>query len=358
MKITGKSILLISPESWEHIFVSKHHYAINLGRRGNNVYFLNPPSLKKEVAWTGYTNVWKVNYTGFPVGLRFFPKFLQKQIIKKTLKKLESLCSVRFEVIWSFDNSVFYDFSAFSADLLKISHIVDMNQDFQTRIAAKTADICFGVSSPIVNKLRRYNKNTFFINHGCNDLAGKKIVSLPGNNRTKAVYAGNLNIRYLDWYLFKEVITKNKDIDFIFAGPWEEGELKKSLASCSNVWYLGQLHAEELRSYYAAADVLLLLYKVDEFPEQLSNSHKMMEYLASGKMIVATYTKEYRELITEGLLLMTKDKKEFSQLLLAAVQNLEYWNSIEKQEKRKAYALDNTYEKQINRIESLINAFL
>ncbi len=39
-----KTILLISPESWGKSFVSKHHYAVELAKKGNIVYFLNPPS--------------------------------------------------------------------------------------------------------------------------------------------------------------------------------------------------------------------------------------------------------------------------------------------------------------------------
>jgi len=44
--ITHKTILLISPQSWGNMFVSKHHYALELARAGNTVYFLNPPEEK------------------------------------------------------------------------------------------------------------------------------------------------------------------------------------------------------------------------------------------------------------------------------------------------------------------------
>src|SRR5690606_40493981 len=60
-----------------------------------------------------------------------------------------------------------------------------------------------------------------------------------------------------------------------------------------NVHYLGVLKADELVSYYSLADVLLIAYKADEYKDQLSNPHKMMEYLASGKMIVATRSEEH-----------------------------------------------------------------
>lgn len=40
----NKTILLISPQSWGKMFLSKQHYAIELAKKGNKVYFLNPPN--------------------------------------------------------------------------------------------------------------------------------------------------------------------------------------------------------------------------------------------------------------------------------------------------------------------------
>jgi hypothetical protein len=47
MELSGKNILLISPESWGQNHVSKHHYATELSKN-NKIYFLNPPSSKKQ----------------------------------------------------------------------------------------------------------------------------------------------------------------------------------------------------------------------------------------------------------------------------------------------------------------------
>src|SRR5579862_3671957 len=41
--LAGKTILVISPQAWGDMLISKHHYALELARRGNQVYFLNPP---------------------------------------------------------------------------------------------------------------------------------------------------------------------------------------------------------------------------------------------------------------------------------------------------------------------------
>jgi glycosyltransferase involved in cell wall biosynthesis len=350
-----KNILLISPEPWEHIFVSKHHYAVHLAKRGNKVFFLNPPFRKFSISETCYEDVFLVFYKGFPPGLRFYPGFIQRFLIKKVFKKLERLCCITFDFIWSFDNSVFFDFSALPERVFKISHIVDLNQNFQTGIAAKTADVCFGVSAPIVKRLQAYNQNTYFVNHGCSNAheVGSPVF-LPGFNKIKAFYTGNLNISYFDWPLFKQIIDKNKEVDFILAGPWAESIEKDRILAYSNVYYLGKIGANALPGYYSAADLLLIIYKSDQFPEQLSNPHKMMEYLSMGKVVVATYTSEYTKLANDKLIIMTSSREEYITLFNKTVQDITQWNSIEKQQARKSFAMHNSYHKQLLRIEEIL----
>lgn len=40
----GKKILIISQQAWSNMRISKHHYALMLSEKGNDVYFLGPPS--------------------------------------------------------------------------------------------------------------------------------------------------------------------------------------------------------------------------------------------------------------------------------------------------------------------------
>lgn len=359
MKLSHKNILLISPEPWSHIFVSKHHYAIHLGNRENQVYYLNPPSNSYEVIKTNYKNAWVVNYKGFPQGVRFFPVFLQKFYFKKVFQQLQKLCNVEFDIVWSFDNSVFYDFSALPKKVLTISHIVDLNQNFQTATAARTADICLCTTYFIQKTLLKYNKKTWKIGHGYEpNLLGECEFQLSSSkNAIKVGYAGNLDSMYIDWDLLHVLIKNNITIQFYFAGPLNNPDKEQFLNECKNIIYTGKLNKRDLKLFYSKMDLLLLTYKADHFKEQLANPHKMMEYLASGKMIVATQTLEYKQLVEDGLFLMTNENKEFPQLFQKAVENLTHWNNEEMQSARRAFALDNTYDKQIDRIESIINSY-
>jgi len=359
MQLQNKNILLISPEPWDHIFVSKHHYAIHLGIKGNKVFFLNPPLRSQCITPTEYENVFSVTYTGFPKGLRFFPTPLQKYFIRKRFEELQKLCHARFDIIWSFDNSVFFDFSALPSDVLKINHIVDLSQNFQTEKAAKTADICFACAQNILSRLKRYQSNVYKINHGV-PLRNEILVSSSkrGNNVT-ALYAGNLDIPYIDWDLLLELVRSFSQIDFIFVGPMNKDlVVARKLQQLPNVNFVGAVPFNDLQKYYADVDVLLITYKADQFKEQVSNTHKVMDYFASGKVTVATFTEEYIEQSKEDLLAMSSKQIEFIFLFEKVINNLNHWNSEILQRKRRAFAADNSYPRQIDRIETLINQHL
>ena len=352
--LSQKKILLISPQAWDHLYVSKHHYAIHLAARNNKVFFLNPPAGHDAVEGTAYKGLWSVKYHGFPKGLRRYPPVLQRYFFRKNFKKLEKLCGVTFDLIWSFDNSVFYDFQALPKRLYKICHTVDFNQNFQTKKATKTADICFCTSEAIKQRMIAFNLKTFKINHGFSPVKNYGRATIPGNNAIKCFYAGNLDIPYLDWHLIETLVSRYPHADFIFAGNWEEKSNRMtSLMAKDNFFYLGTIEASNLVAYYLSSHILLVCYLHEQYLDQLSNPHKMMEYLASGKIIIATWTEEYRA-HNERLLLMSKTTDEFCANFEKVLYNLEYWNSENLARDRKSYALENTYQKQVERIEGLI----
>lgn len=357
IKLNNKNILLISPEPWDHIFVSKHHYAICLGRAGNSVYFLNPPTKSFRVKESGYQNVYIVDYKGFPKGLRFYPRRLQKLLIKQVYRKLQKLCSEIFDIVWSFDNSIFYNFSALPENTIKISHIVDLNQDFQLEKAATMADICFCTTDLIREKLIQYNKKVHKINHGLNYHLPNRISQLPGFNALKAIYVGNLAMPYIDWEIIYSAVCANRQVDFVFIGPGKNSfheksrNQKEALLDAKNAYFIDRIEADEIINYLSSANILIIAY-MDKHHKDQANPHKMMEYLSSGKPIVATYTEEYADM--KDMVIMSKSNGEWPTLFTKVVKNLSFYRTPQWSAKRIAFAMDNTYEKQIERIEYLI----
>ena len=75
MQFINKKIIIISPESWGINFVSKHHYAKELANKGNEVYFLNPPSDKNELI-NIEKNLYVINYKNILRGINKLPVFI------------------------------------------------------------------------------------------------------------------------------------------------------------------------------------------------------------------------------------------------------------------------------------------
>jgi hypothetical protein len=104
---------------------------------------------------------------------------------------------------------------------------------------------------------------------------------------------------------------------------------------------------EVLRSYMLCSDVLLLCYN-PVFKDQISNPHKVMEYLSTGKPILSTVLDEYRD--TGDLITMVDDEKIYVQTLSGLLSEKEE----NKAKERGNFAINNSYDKQIGRINELI----
>jgi hypothetical protein len=355
----GENILLISPEPWDHLHVSKHHYAKKLADSGHQVFFLNPPKKGDRliVKQTEFDNLLVIEYGGFIKGLKYFPSAVRKFQHLKIYRRIESIVDVSFDVVWSFDNSVFYEMDILPAHI-KISHIVDLNQNFQTKRAASSADFCFGVTDEIVNRLKLYNKQTFKISHGLNTTSKKIDVRLPGDQSIKILYAGNLAMKHLDWKILYEAANKYANIDFIFIGSGKDefnpfnatNEWKSKILKISNGYFLPAVSSEEIHSYLQAADVLLIAYQQKHHKDQ-ANVHKLLEYLNSGNPIVATYTSEYEG---NSLLTMSTNNDEWLNLLGEVVENLKAHKSSENTKARQLYASRQTYEARIAEIKDIL----
>jgi glycosyltransferase involved in cell wall biosynthesis len=276
-------------------------------------------------------------------------------------KFLEKKVKSKFNIVWNFENSRFYNFNFLQGSVLKIYHQVDLNQNFHPLTAARTADIVFCTTEFIKQSLEVANKPVFKITHGFSGHLATGAKSIIEKNecviekisKVKACYIGNLDIPYLHIELLKKLIAENPEVDFYFVGPYSKsGTFFKELSSYKNVVLKGFVKAFEISDYLDRSDILLLIYKSEEFKEQLSNPHKLMEYLASGKIVVATYTDEYKNY--RDLLSMADRSEEIPGLFQLAKSRLAEYNSVPAMKDRIRFALDNTYEQQVNRIEHLI----
>ncbi len=361
MKLHNKNILLISPEPWGINHVSKHHYAIELAKRGNYVYFLNPPTHKFNLQRVA-ENLIVFDHKSTFRGLSKMPSMFSAWLIKKEVEKLEKFCKATFDIIWNFTSSSFFNLNLLK-NKLRISHIVDLSEDKNIKLLNKTADLCLSVSNSIFERQNKFNQNAYNIGHGYANFTSPKSIIIPHSPyKLKVGYIGNLLIKYLDWKLIYTLVKENPYVGFYFAGSFTQSNLSKDndkstflikTMNASNTFFLGSIKTTQIISFLKKMDVLLLVYNVEEHKKQLENSHKILEYLASGKVIVASWTEEYKE--KRELLEMVKEKNSFSSIFQHVINNIQHYNASEKQLIRAQYANRNTYKLKLEEITELLN---
>lgn len=354
------AILLISPESWDAHTVSKHHYARILAAQGYRVLFLDPPELGRHGVVLedvgGCPGLQRVRSGKVAPGLRWLPVLLRRWLEHRWLQQLEQQAGCPIEVIWLFENSRFYDLR-FAGTRLKIYHQVDLNQVFHPKTAARTSDICFSTTELIRQRLLPHNPRCHCLQHGVSITKDPSPLKPTEQERfsaghIQAMYVGNLEMTYLDGELLAKVIELHPEVRFHLVGGYRrDGGLFQQLASAANVVWWGQVESSKIPSLLANADMLMVCYQAQHHADQ-ANPHKMMEYLASGRTLVATYTAEYDA--HRHLLAMAEPGSNagYPELFDSVLTNINIWNAPARIEARRTFATDHSYERQLERIQA------
>jgi glycosyltransferase involved in cell wall biosynthesis len=211
------------------------------------------------------------------------------------------------------------------------------------------------VLSPSHALLERIKTNTpkYFVNHAVSEyfFADQPSESLPGRNRIKVGYVGNLRSKYLDFPLLREVVDKNPQCDFMMVG--DNAGIESSLPQADHVYFLGFMPNERLPRVLAACDILLLCYDTVRYNVEASNSHKIIEYLASGRMVVSTRILEY--VGHPELVRMPEQNQALPALLQEIAANLHGYDNDGLRQRRIEFARAHTYSKQLIRIDGWID---
>jgi hypothetical protein len=97
-------------------------------------------------------------------------------------------------------------------------------------------------------------------------------------------------------------------------------------------------------------------YDVQKFPEQITNAHKVLEYLSSGKVIVSNWMSDYAD--KSNLLKMADSETDFRRFFTEVISKLEWFNNAENMNVRKKFASSNTYSNRVQEINELIKQTL
>jgi glycosyltransferase involved in cell wall biosynthesis len=355
VKLAGQRVLLISPEDWGGCWLSKHHYASVLAERGNTVFFLGP-CLFKDPPSNLPSNVVLLDNPRIPKGLRHYPRAIRHSVHRKLGAQLRRQAGGDFDLVWTFDPCRMFDLDQVCPSSRRLFYLADIFEKCPWPLLARSAQLCLGCSGEILEGLRLHNPNSHFINHGFIEYPTTPYdFGTPGKN---VVYAGNLAAKHLDVQRVARLLDAYKDVNFHFFGDDGTGNLAQGrvlsplvqlLQARPNAHLRGTVSPRELASIYVAADVLLLFY--DPFDGVVVwNTHKMMEYLASGTPILATRVRAYDDIADT---LQMHDSVDDYVGALGALLDGEMAGLSER---RVQYARKNSYSSHLERIEGLLKA--
>jgi hypothetical protein len=369
--MTNKTILLISPEAWGTNFVSKHHYANYLSKH-NTVYFLNPVknsiinpfgnvNLEVEII---KENLFQLNYQNLLPRLNNLPKFIQKYIYNKQAKQIQKALGISvFDIVWSFDPYRYWNQKVWKTDK-SIYHTVDFhpNAKYELNIS-NTSSLSLAVTPLIIETLSNSTTKTYRIGHGADidNFTIDNSIKIPGHNQIKACYTGNFH-RHIDYDLLTQMAKENPSLDFIMIGPIHSNNLSSGgqiqqnklnkLKIQENIFLVGSVPSHQLMSYLSQCHINLVLFK-KEFEITHCSPHKLMAYFYSGNITLSNYIDEHKNTDSD-IILMLKDITNCSSKLNEIIKNTSKFDSIKLKEKRKQFAISNSYDRKIEEISNLL----
>ena len=377
MFLKNKVILIISPQSWTGLWVSKHHYALTLAQRGNQVYFLDPPVIGKSQGREKVTIdpsgvhprlLIIRNFISFPYVFKFHLPFLFYLLIKPQIRNILKAVGRPLDIVWSFDLSNVYPLSFFPESALRIFHPVDLPHTDAGILGAKKADIIFSTSPEILKHYSHRKIPAFFIDHGVANIFLQDQVVSRHDSVIRIGYSGNLLRHDIDRACMLHIIRDNSSVIFEFWGtdrvPDEKANEKedadtirfiRDLKSQANVILHGPVSYERLPAALARMDGFLLCYDLSTKNRVGPNYHKLMEYFTTGKVIVSSYIELYASQPELVKMVQELNNANLPELFRSVISDLGQHNSKELQKKRKNYAQAHTYDKQLEKVEKLLS---
>lgn len=339
--------------------MSKHHWAELLAERGNQVLWLDKPGTPPlSTAAVRGTVQHFIQHHWLP-GINQLPTWAQRWYSNREIERIEAVAGRKVDVVWSFDTSRMLHLK--KEGRLVIRHPVDLLMVRGGKGTFSDADLLLTTSGAIATELDKLAGAAPVLNIG-HGLDARWLAhsphqpAQPAGKRILATCAGNMAIRFMDWEVIHKEVMDHQDIDFRFIGPYQPTPTDpwfEQVFNASNTEFTGFMPPADLVQELLRSDLLFYCYRADKWPEQLSNPHKVLEYLAAGNPVVGSYTSEY-----EGkhpkLIAMARHRWDHPELLSDVLRNLGEWNSPELREARISFARSRTMEVQLALVEDTL----
>lgn len=287
-------------------------------------------------------------------------------IIQKRIKKVLAKEAVTNFIYINSANFHFPDLIDNFKPALKVYHCVDpVCTGFDKRHGLvseskllKKTDLAICTSKQLQLEKKQENSNSFFVanatdfSHIGKALEDNLAVHPVLNDIKKPVigYIGSIE-RRIDYVLLEEVVKKNPDKSFVFAGPVIPVCVPEWFYHQPNLHLTGPLPYQDLPALIKGFDVALIPFKRDEVSRKIFPL-KLFEYLGAGKPVVSLNFNPDLKDFTKGTVVFCDHAAGFS----TAIEQELSGNSPQKIKERVAVAAENTWVKRAQDISELLAA--
>jgi teichuronic acid biosynthesis glycosyltransferase TuaH len=220
----------------------------------------------------------------------------------------------------------------------------------------RDSDLVICTSKQLYREKKAQNENTYFIPNSA-DIALSSMAldknmqvheSIAHLKKPVIGYFGNVE-RRIDFELVKEMAERHADKSFVFAGPVNREQVPEWLFTTPNIHLTGPIPYHLRPSVIKGFDITMIPFKSDEFSRSVFPL-KLFEYLGAGKPVISTRFNPDLEERTQQTVTFCDDAKAFSAAIAEELQN----NSEQRVQARLAVAGENTWEKSVSQISTLI----
>lgn len=367
----NKKILILSPQPWGTMHISKHHYAIELAKRGNEVFFLNPGEIGVSTSVSNEKGVFVISHrTPIFYKLKFHWNWAYHFLRAHTTRALLTKLKFKPNIVWSFDLGGDYSLRYFNAPI-KIFHPVDEPLSPLALKSGKGATHLFSVTHEILEKYTELPVKRAFINHGVSELFLSKSDQIQpdaSQSDLRFGYAGNLLRPDIDRDLMLALFETFPEVVFEIWGGLSDsknnlGSESKSnrdffgkISQFSNVLLHGPVSPSQLAEEFQRMSGFLICYDIKKDQSKGTNYHKILEYLSTGKVIVSNNVSTYRDSGLFPMCTSRENNDEFLEIFKDVIERIDHWNASDRQEVRIEYAKSHLYSNQVEKIATMIES--
>jgi len=369
MELRNKTIFVLSPQSWDSLWISKHHYAIELAELKNEVYFFNPPThdRKFKVKTEKHKDIKHLNLVEFsfpfPHILRHKARFFYLLLVRRLMSTLIKRIGKQIDLIWDFDiNNVFFKGKLNrTVDAWRIFHPVDFNRLHNYRGAEP--DILISVSNEIIDHYAYLKVPKKNLGHSVSPYFDIEVKQKPElKDGIDLGFAANFNKAFIDWVSIYQMSKRFKQLNIHLFGPNDDMKIASFLSSAEekeflnspNVIFEGSIPKKDLPNRLAEMDGLFMFYDYEKNYNKNSNSHKILEYMLTSKPILSDYLSFYSDKTHLIYMAQGADVEDKLKATKEFMDQLNELNAPDLIKERKNYASQFTYKSQIERVVKML----